>query len=191
MVASGTKTKLSAKPVSSDGNEQRVRADVEIDVAEDEGADGEAEEAGAEQLAVVDAGAENADDGRADEGADAARADDQAGGEGGVAENLLVVERQDGDGDVDAHAEHGNHEAAGAEVAVLEDVQIDQALGIGPGAPDPQHERDDERRDRPAHPDGAEPVVLLALVEDDLQAAGPDDQAGRSRCCRRRRPWRS
>ena len=36
--------------------------------------------------------------------------------------------------------------------------------------------RDDERGHRPAHPDGAEPVVFLALVEDDLQAAGPDDE---------------
>ena len=36
--------------------------------------------------------------------------------------------------------------------------------------------RDDERRHGPAHPDGAEPVVFLALVEDDLQAAGPHDQ---------------
>ena len=133
----------------------------------------------------------DADDGRADEGADAAGKDDQAGGEGRVAENLLIVERQDGDGDVDAHAEHGNHQAAGAEVAVLEDVQVDQALGVGPGAPDPQQERDDERRHGPAHPDGAEPVVLLALVEHDLQAAGPDDRASRSRCCRRRPPWRS
>ena len=90
-----------------------------------------------EQLAVVDARAENADDGRADKGADAARADDQAGGEGRVAQNLLVVEGQDGDGDVDAHAQHGDEEAAGAEVAVLEHVQVDQALGIGPGTPDP------------------------------------------------------
>ena len=36
--------------------------------------------------------------------------------------------------------------------------------------------RDDECRDGPAHPDGAEPVVFLAFVEDDLEAAGPDDE---------------
>ena len=102
--------------------------------------------------------------------------DDEAGGEGGVAQDLLIVERQDGDGDVDAHSEHGDHEAAGAEVAVLEDVQIDEALGIGPGAPDPADEGEDEGGDRPADPDGAEPVVLLAFVEDNLEAAGPDDE---------------
>ena len=59
-----------------------------------------------------------------------ARTDNEAGGEGGVAEDFLVVERQDGDGDVDAHAEQRNQEAAGAEVAVLEDVEIDEASGI-------------------------------------------------------------
>ena len=134
----GHKDEAERKAGEGDGNEQRVGADVEVDGAEDERADAEAEEAGAEQLAVVDAGAEEADDRRADERADAARADDQAGGEGGVAENLLVVEGQDGDGDVDAHAEHGDQEAAGAEVAVLEDVQVDQALGMGPGVPDPE-----------------------------------------------------
>ncbi len=44
---------------------------------------------------------------------------------------------------------------------------------MGPGVPDPPKERNYQRRHRPAHPDGAEPVVLLALVENDLQAAGP------------------
>ena len=73
-----------------------------------------------------------ADHRRADERSDAARADDQPGRERGVAEDLLVVERQDGDGDVDAHAQKGNEEAPGAEVAVFEDVQVDQAFGIRP-----------------------------------------------------------
>ena len=36
----------------------------------------------------------------------------------------------------------------------------------------------------PADPGGSEPVVLLALVEDDLEAAGPDDESGQSRGCR-------
>ena len=94
-----------------------------------------------EQLAVVDARAENAHHRRADKRADAARTDHQAGGEGRVAQNLLIVEGQDGDGDVDAHAQHGDQDAAGAEVAVLEDVQIDQALGMGPRVPDPEDER--------------------------------------------------
>ena len=94
-----------------------------------ERADAEAKKPSREQLAIVDARAEEADHGRADKRSDAARADDEAGSEGGVAEDLLVVERQDGDGDVDAHAEHGDQEAAGAEIAVFEDVQIDETPG--------------------------------------------------------------
>ena len=40
-----------------------------------------------------------------------------------------------------------------------------------------QHdEGDDEGGDGPANPECAEPVVFLAFVEDDLQAAGPDDE---------------
>ncbi len=36
----------------------------------------------------------------------------------------------------------------------------------------------DEEEGGPANPGSAEPVVLLALVEDDLEAAGPDDERG-------------
>src|ERR1022692_631763 len=42
--------------------------------------------------------------------------------------------------------------------------------------PDPEEQRDSQRGYGPANPGGAEPVVLLALVEDDLQRAGPDHQ---------------
>ena len=86
----GHKDKAQGKPGEHDGNKQREGADVEVDHAEDERADAKADEAGAEQLAVVDAGAEDADDRRADERPDAARTDDQAGREGGVAQNLLI-----------------------------------------------------------------------------------------------------
>ena len=57
-------------------------------------------------------------------------------------------------------------------------VQVHKALGFIPPrrAHLQQTQRDDQRGDGPAHPDRAEPVVFLALVEDDLQAAGPDDQ---------------
>ena len=51
----------------------------------------EAEEAGAKQLAVVDARAQEANDGRADKRPNAARTHDQTGGEGRVAQHLLVV----------------------------------------------------------------------------------------------------
>ena len=52
-------------------------------------------------------------------------------------------------------------------------------------------QRDDQRGHRPAHPDGAKPVVFLALVEHDLQAAGPDDQQAEADVVERARLWRS
>ena len=42
--------------------------------------------------------------------------------------------------------------------------------------PDEPEKGDDEGGSGPADPDGAEPVVFLAFVEDDLEATGPDDQ---------------
>ena len=36
--------------------------------------------------------------------------------------------------------------------------------------------RDDERRHRPAYPEGSEPVIFLAFVEHNLKAAGPDNE---------------
>ena len=45
-----------------------------------------------------------------------------------------------------------------------------------PGVPAEVDEAGDEEEDGPADPGGAEPVVFLALVEDDLEAAGPDDE---------------
>ena len=66
--------------------------------------------------------------------------------------------------------------AADGEVAVLEDLEVDQGVLVAPGVPDEEDEGDDESDGGPADPDGAEPVVLLAFVEDDLEAAGPDDE---------------
>ena len=47
-----------------------------------------------------------------------------------IAEDFLIVERQDGDSDVDAHPQQSDQEASCAEVTVLQHVQVDQALGI-------------------------------------------------------------
>ena len=59
-----------------------------------------------------------------------------------------------------------------------------------PAVPDEVGEGGDEEEGGPADPGGAEPVVLLALVEDDLEAAGPDDEGAEADSGRRRRPWR-
>ena len=130
-----------------------------------------------------------ADDGHAADGSDAAGCDDQAGGEGGVAEQLLIEERKDGDGGVDADAEHEDEDAADEEVAIFEDFEIDEGVFAAPAVPEEVEEGDDEEEGGPADPGGAEPVVFLALVEDDLQAAGPDDERGEAVAVERRRPW--
>src|SRR5258708_1866752 len=65
---------------------------------------------------------------------DAARANHQTGSESCVAEDFLVVERQDSDGDVNTHPEERYQETSGAEVAVLKHVEIDQAARIRPAA---------------------------------------------------------
>ena len=112
--------------------------------------------------------------------------DDQAGGEGGVAEQLLIEERKDGDGGVDADAEHEDEDAADEEIAVFEDLEIDDGVLVAPAVPAEVDEGDDEEEGGPADPGGAEPVVFLTLVEDDLEAAGPDDEGGEAVAVERR-----
>ena len=67
-----------------------------------------------------------------------------------------------------------------SEVAILQDVQIDEAPGIRPRSPYPADESEHQRYDGPAHPNRSEPVVFLALVEHDLQAACPNDEEAKA-----------
>ena len=143
------------------------------DVAEVEGGEAEGEEAEGEQVTGTDLVGEEADDGHAADSAQAARSNDEAGGEGGVAEEFLEEEREHGDGGVDADAEEEDEEAPDAVVAVFEELQVDHWLFFAPGVPDEDGKAGDEEEEGPADPDGAEPVILLAFVEDDLQEAGP------------------
>src|SRR5206468_1288448 len=63
-------------------------------------------------------------------------------------------------------------------VSILKDFQVDDRVFIAPAVPAEVEERDDEEQGGPADPRGSEPIVLLAFVEDDLQATGPDDEGG-------------
>jgi len=157
-----------------DGPEKRPGADAEVDVAEGERHESEDDEAEGEQVARVHLVGEHADDGHGHDGAESARANDDAGGEGGVAEQLLIVEREQGDGGVDRNSEEKDEQAADGEVAVAEDTQADDGGAIAPAANDKPGEGQNAEEDGPAQPDGPEPVIFLALVEDDLQAACPD-----------------
>src|SRR6185369_17614394 len=62
------------------------------------------------------------------------------------------------------------------EVAIFKDLEVDERIFLRPGDPDPPEERGDHEAESPADPGGSEPVVLLAFVEDDLKASGPDDE---------------
>ena len=115
----GTKTKESPKPVMRMGIRRVVGERVEGYVAEVKGGEAEGAEAEGEKPAGVHFVGEEADDGHSADGSDAARCDDEAGGEGGVAEQLLIEEGQDGDGGVDAYSEEKDEDAAEEEVAVL------------------------------------------------------------------------
>ena len=61
---------------------------------------------------------------------------------------------------------------------------------LRPAVPAEVDEGGDEEEDGPADPDGAEPVVFLAFVEDDLEAAGPDDEGAEAEAIEAERPWR-
>ena len=60
----------------------------------------------------------------------------------------------------------------------FEDLEVDDGVFVAPAVPAEVEEGDDEGDGGPADPGGAKPVVFLALVEDDLKGAGPDDECG-------------
>ena len=59
----GHKDKAQREASQRNGNQQRIRANIEIDAAEDHGADGKSQKTCAKQLAIVDARAKEADNG--------------------------------------------------------------------------------------------------------------------------------
>src|ERR1039458_6552047 len=172
----GDKDERQGESCNENREQQGGGGDVEVDAAEVERGEAEDSESEGEQVARVDLVGEIADDGHAADGADAAGRDHQAGSEGSVAEQLLIEERQDDDGGVDGDAEQEDERAADSEVAVLKQLEIDHGLVLAPGVPEEDGEAGDEEEEGPANPEGAEPVVLLAFIENDLEQAGPDDE---------------
>ena len=100
----------------------------------------------------------------------------ETGPGGGVAQVLLQPQRhQQGDREERGIAQH-HRQRAGGEVAVTEQFQVHDRVGIGQ-LPD-QEDRDRDRRDDAGDDDevGVEPVRVVALVQHDLQRAHADDQ---------------
>ena len=149
----GDEDKAEAEAGDHDGQEQGGGGDGEGGVAEVEGGEAEDGESEGEQVARIDAAGEVADGGQAADGSEAARGDDQAGGEGGVAEQLLVEEGEDDDGGVDGDSEEEDEQAADAEVAVFQELEIDHWLVLAPGVPDEESEAGEEEEEGPADPE--------------------------------------
>ena len=105
-----------------------------------------------------------------------AREDNNAGGERRVAQHLLKEEREDGDRDVNRESEHEDQETADGKVPVPQHAQVNERVAGAPAVADEPEQRDAEDHRGPANPHGPVPVVLLAFIEDDLQAAGPQNQ---------------
>ena len=101
MVAIGVKQKLKAKPVSTMGISSVSRPDLQVYVL-NRARRGQSREAATEQLAVVNARAKNADQRRSDKGTQSSRSYYHANRKGRIAQDLLIVKRQNGDGDVEA-----------------------------------------------------------------------------------------
>ena len=67
-----------------------------------------------------------------------------------LAEQLLVEEGKDDDGGVDGDAKEEDEQAADAEVAVFEELEIDHWLVLAPGVPDEESKAGDEEEEGPA-----------------------------------------
>ena len=159
-----------------DRPEKRGWADAQIDIGEEQRADGKPGKSQGQEDARIDLVAQVGDYRHTDNRTDSARAHDQTGGERRVPEQFLVEEWQDGDGRIQCAAEHENEAAADSKVPVLQDAQVDQRI-FGGERPvkERAQSRDQEERD-PAEPVRAEPVIFLTLVQQDLKAAGPDGE---------------
>lgn len=127
--------KEEAGPESGKNNEEQKAVGAHLEIEEREGVGGETEqeEAKADEPAVVHFLRERTDHGEAGHGAESARGDDNAGGQGGVAEDLLQIERQQRDLNVhhESHAE--DEKATDAEVAIAgDDVEADERSAVSP-----------------------------------------------------------
>ncbi len=126
----------------------------------------------------VDPGDEPAGDGHGDHRHEAPGAQDPAGEKRRVAHQGLQTDREHDEAAEEREERGEGDDVAGGKGQVLEDVQIDDGvLGVvlvdgekdEPGQGD-HAEPQDER--------GGEPVLPLALVQDDLEAPDPDGQEG-------------
>ena len=133
----------------------------------------------ADHQARVDFADGAAGDGHHDHHDEAGGREDHAGAFGGVAEQHLQVLRDEDGRAEEHHAEDELQEDGGAEVAVLEQLQVDDGVGVVPLPPGEEDEQADGEDGEGADHGIAEPVLLLAFVEGELEASRRRGRPGR------------
>ena len=121
-----------------------------------------------------------ADDRQHEQGHRAARAQDQPGQKGGVAHEVLQKQREQNHRTEKGEKAQKHHRVAHGKGAVLEDPQVDDGVLVAQLPPDQEDQA--HRRDHGQGQDegGLEPVVLLALVQNDLEAADAHAEQGQA-----------
>src|SRR5271166_1266811 len=135
--------------------------------------DGKHEKARRDQPTVVDLAGENSDDRHGQNRADTTRAHRPACGKRGVSQQLLVEQRQQGDQPIKGASKQGDQQTPQRKIPVFEDSQVDQRLVVRQLANEKSYQGDNQDHESPADPDGAEPVILLTFVKNDLQGGQP------------------
>ena len=77
----------------------------------------------------------------------------------------------------------------GPEVAVLQQLQVDNRVRVSPFPPHKDCQRDHGQHERQGDVAIPEPVFLLALIENELQAANPDRHQAQPHCVDRAWLW--
>ena len=154
---------------------------VEIEPGEVVDAEGGAEVSGGGHGARIDLADGAAGDEHHEHEGETGGGEHHAGAFGGVAEQGLQVLRDEDGGAEEHHAEDELEEDGGAEVSVLEELDVDDGVGVVPLPEDEPDEENDGGDEGDADADVGEPVFLLALVEgvfEQAYADGDEAEAG-------------
>ncbi len=133
--------------------------------------EGGQQQAGENQQAGVDPADQAADQEHRDHGAKAARRQDVAGGDHRVAQQALQEGRQEGQGRQEDDADDEDEQQAGHQVAVAEQIRVEERPVCGQGVDHEQIEAE-THHDRLEHDLARrEPVERLAAIQHQLQGA--------------------
>jgi hypothetical protein len=130
--------------------------------------------------AIVNAAAKHGSHRHDEYGAEPARTDGDTRGAGGVVHQRLIEERKNGHQAVDHAAQQSDQQTSEGEIAVLENRQVHDWVANHQLPEEKRHKRHDQNYRGPTNPCGAEPIIFLALVQDDLQSVQPNGKQTQS-----------